>query len=137
MDTRRMFRRTAWFCYARRSRRGLAQAKPPAPLGTTSRSLDGVPGVPQDDEGGAVEQYWDMRRVIFAACFVALAAYSQTAHQHHPPQSAEEYAHILEDPSRDAWQKPHEVIMALAIRPEEVIADLGAGSGYFARRFAK
>jgi arsenite methyltransferase len=42
----------------------------------------------------------------------------------------------LEDPSRDAWQKPHEVIMALKLKPTEVIADIGAGSGYFTRRFA-
>ncbi len=35
-------------------------------------------------------------------------------HQHHPPRSADEYAKVLEDPSRDAWQKPHEVIKARA-----------------------
>ncbi|MBI3681153.1 MAG: class I SAM-dependent methyltransferase, partial [Acidobacteria bacterium] len=37
---------------------------------------------------------------------------------------------------RDAWQKPHEVITALNLRSDEVIADIGAGSGYFTRRFA-
>jgi ubiquinone/menaquinone biosynthesis C-methylase UbiE len=60
----------------------------------------------------------------------------QVQHQHHPPRSAGEYARILEDPSRDGWQKPHEVIMALKLRPDEAIADIGAGSGYFTRRFA-
>jgi ubiquinone/menaquinone biosynthesis C-methylase UbiE len=69
---------------------------------------------------------------MFAALLPA-----QVAHQHHPPRSAGEYARILEDPSRDAWQKPHEVISALKIRPDEVIADIGAGSGYFTRRFAR
>lgn len=49
---------------------------------------------------------------------------------------SDEYARVLEDPSRDAWQKPHEVITALAFKPEEVIADIGAGTGYFTRRFA-
>lgn len=63
--------------------------------------------------------------------------YPQTAHQHHPPRSAEEYIRVLDNPKRDAWQKPHKVIEALAIRPAEVIADIGAGSGYFARRFAR
>lgn len=75
-----------------------------------------------------------MRTLLFllaAACAVA-----QVKHQHHPPRSADEYAKVLEDPSRDAWQKPHEVIMALKLKPTEVIADIGAGSGYFTRRFA-
>ncbi|MCW5978447.1 MAG: methyltransferase domain-containing protein [Bryobacteraceae bacterium] len=67
-----------------------------------------------------------------------LAALFQVPHQHeHPPRSAEGYARILEDPSRDAWQKPHEVVQALEIRPEEVVADIGAGSGYFSRRLAR
>lgn len=71
--------------------------------------------------------------IILLALGVAAA---QVQHQHHPPRSADEYAKILENPARDAWQKPHEVIQALALRPTETIADIGAGSGYFARRFA-
>lgn len=66
----------------------------------------------------------------------ALAAAAQVPHQHHPP-SSEEYARVLEDPSRDQWQKPHEVVMALGLKPDETIADIGAGTGYFARRFAR
>jgi ubiquinone/menaquinone biosynthesis C-methylase UbiE len=46
------------------------------------------------------------------------------------------YIKALEDPARDAYQKPHEVIEALGIRPGEVIADIGAGSGYFTLRLA-
>ena len=67
---------------------------------------------------------------------MAIAAWPQVAEQHHPPRSAEEYARVLNDPQRDGWQKPHEVLAALALKPGEVIADLGAGTGYFARRFA-
>ena len=63
--------------------------------------------------------------------------FAQVEHQHHPPESAHEYAKVLEDPGRDAWQKPHEVIETLKLRPDEVIADIGAGSGYFSRRFAR
>jgi ubiquinone/menaquinone biosynthesis C-methylase UbiE len=61
----------------------------------------------------------------------------QVEHQHHPPKSATEYAHVLKDPTRDQWQKPHEVITALALKPEEAIADIGAGNGYFSERFAR
>lgn len=39
------------------------------------------------------------------------------------------------DSRRDAWQKPNEVVHALGIGKSEVIADIGAGRGYFARRF--
>jgi len=57
-------------------------------------------------------------------------------HKHQAPGSAEEYAKILEDPQRDAWQKPHEVILALELKPGATVADVGAGSGYFSLRFA-
>jgi ubiquinone/menaquinone biosynthesis C-methylase UbiE len=60
----------------------------------------------------------------------------QVAHQHHPPQDAAEYARVLNDPARDAWQKPHEVITTLNLKPSDAIADIGAGPGYFSRRFA-
>ena len=40
------------------------------------------------------------------------------------------YQH-MNDPSRDAWQKPKEVIEKLAIIPGARVVDLGAGGGYF------
>lgn len=46
------------------------------------------------------------------------------------------YQH-MNDPSRDAWQKPREVIAALAIKPGSRVADLGAGGGYFTRYLAE
>ncbi|MCX6627813.1 MAG: class I SAM-dependent methyltransferase [Candidatus Solibacter sp.] len=63
------------------------------------------------------------------------AASGQVPHQQHPPSSAE-YAKVLEDPSRDEWQKPHDVITALNLKATDSVADIGAGTGYFARRFA-
>jgi len=42
----------------------------------------------------------------------------------------------LEDPKRDEYQKPHEVLSALNIKPGEAIADIGAGTGYFTFRLA-
>jgi len=38
---------------------------------------------------------------------------------------------VFDDPKRDATQKPHEVIMALALKPDAVVADIGSGTGYF------
>ena len=43
---------------------------------------------------------------------------------------------MLNAPSREAWQKPDEVVKALGLKPGESVADIGAGTGYFARRFA-
>ena len=58
----------------------------------------------------------------------------QQMHQlHRDPKS---YIGALEDPKRDTYQKPHEVLTALKIKPGEVIADIGAGSGYFTFRLA-
>jgi predicted methyltransferase len=45
------------------------------------------------------------------------------------------YQH-MNDPSRDAWQKPNEVMEQLAIKPGSRVADLGAGGGYFTWRLA-
>jgi arsenite methyltransferase len=73
---------------------------------------------------------------LFPFFFLGVAVASgQVPHQHHPPSSAE-YAKVLEDPSRDEWQKPHEVVMALDLKSTGTIADIGSGTGYFARRFA-
>ena len=77
---------------------------------------------------------WHLSILLLNATLVASA---QVAHQEHPPRSAGEYARVLEDPARDEWQKPHEVVMALKLRTDEVIADIGAGTGYFSRRFAR
>jgi arsenite methyltransferase len=81
-------------------------------------------------------RHLDMK-ILWVLLAAAAALHSQVAHQHHPPRSAEEYIRILNDPGRDAWQKPQEVIGALSLTPDEVVADIGAGSGYFARRFVR
>lgn len=78
-------------------------------------------------------------RLLLAASFAALAATAsaQTPHTHrHTFSGAERWAHVFDDPERDRWQKPHEVIQALALAPDTRVADLGAGTGYFAARLA-
>lgn len=69
---------------------------------------------------------------LFPANLTAQDAVSRDASQmhrlHNDPKA---YIGALEDPQRDAYQKPHEVLTALSLKPGEVIADIGAGSGYF------
>lgn len=73
--------------------------------------------------------------IAFAGFHSGAIAQSPPTHQH-SFSGAEHWAHIFDDPKRDAWQKPHEVIKALALKPDAIIADIGAGTGYFATRFA-
>lgn len=47
------------------------------------------------------------------------------------PSCAELAYQHMNDPSRDAWQKPKEVVEKLAIAPGMRVADIGAGGGYF------
>ncbi len=64
-----------------------------------------------------------------------VAAQSHDTHQH-SFRGAEQWAHEFDDPKREAWQKPHEVIQALGLNPNAVIADIGSGTGYFSVRLA-
>lgn len=43
----------------------------------------------------------------------------------------------LEGPDRDAWQKPDQIMDALLIGDGSVVADLGAGGGWFTVRLAR
>jgi len=75
---------------------------------------------------------------VCAMWFAAAAACAQSPHTHqHHFRDAERWARVFDDPARDAWQKPQEVIRALALAPDTVVADIGAGTGYFAVRLAR
>lgn len=78
-------------------------------------------------------------RVLLLGCagFLALPAAAQTPQTHdHSFGDAQKWAQVFDDPKRDAWQKPHEVIQALKLAPDAIVADIGAGTGYFATRLA-
>lgn len=83
-----------------------------------------------------------VRRVLPLLGVVAILAWApplagQTPHTHqHRFGDAEKWAKVFDDPERDAWQKPHEVIQALALKPDAIVADIGAGTGYFSVRLA-
>jgi ubiquinone/menaquinone biosynthesis C-methylase UbiE len=75
--------------------------------------------------------------ILFPSTLPAQDAVKRDEHEmhglHNDPKA---YIGSLEDPKRDAYQKPHEVMTALNLKPGEVIADIGAGSGYFTFRLA-
>lgn len=74
---------------------------------------------------------------LLLAGHMATPATAQSPHTHqHSFGDAAKWAKVFDDPKRDAWQKPHEVIGALALKADAVVADIGAGTGYFAARFA-
>ena len=82
-----------------------------------------------------------MKRTSLLPVLIALSGLlpatvaAQSPHTHeHSFSGAEKWAHVFDDPKRDAWQKPHEVIAALDLQPDAVIADIGSGTGYFAVR---
>lgn len=82
---------------------------------------------------------WLAAVLVLSACSGLLtgpsAAQSPATHQH-SFGNAEKWAQVFDDPKRDAWQKPHEVIQALALKPDAIVADIGSGTGYFSVRFA-
>ncbi|MFQ6616937.1 MAG: class I SAM-dependent methyltransferase [Fidelibacterota bacterium] len=88
--------------------------------------------------------------VILAFNFVPCYAPPTGAHagpftQQTPPQhdsqhrfkDAEKWAERFENPERDQWQKPEEVIDILSFQGDETVVDIGSGTGYFSVRFAK
>jgi cyclopropane fatty-acyl-phospholipid synthase-like methyltransferase len=80
-------------------------------------------------------------RVIAFLAGLLLAAAAQAQHgaqpHHQRFQDAERWSRVFDDPARDAWQKPDEVIRALRLAPGAAVADVGAGTGYFAVRLAR
>jgi cyclopropane fatty-acyl-phospholipid synthase-like methyltransferase len=58
-------------------------------------------------------------------------------HGHHDFKNAAEWAQRFDDPARDEWQKPDDVVRAMQLSPGMTVADVGAGTGYFAVRLAR
>lgn len=82
---------------------------------------------------------------VMLVCWTIPAAMAPAQHghaqkggaQHRGPSDIKEYIASLERPERDQDQKPAQVVEALGVKPGMVVADIGAGSGYFTRRFAE
>ena len=85
------------------------------------------------------------KHYILAVFWLAAAvAFSQSkeqekAHADHMEHhfDAKESAKSFDDPARDTWQLPDRVIAALNLKRGQIVADIGAGTGYFSVRLAK
>ena len=76
--------------------------------------------------------------VLWAALAAALLSAPAVAQQRQhgrlfPPQDLG----LLEGPDRDAWQRPEQIMDHLRIGEGSVVADLGAGGGWFTIRLAQ
>lgn len=80
---------------------------------------------------------------VAISCFLIQASVqAQTNHGHAPGyhkkfSDAKHWVKVFDDQARDKWQLPNEVMEAMSIQPADVIADIGAGTGYFSFRIAK
>jgi ubiquinone/menaquinone biosynthesis C-methylase UbiE len=85
-----------------------------------------------------------LKVMLTVALFIAAVVISGCAEKQDKPAPAsqvrfddiQKWINAFEDPDRHLWQKPEEVIKKMNIRLNDVIADIGAGTGYFTRRFA-
>jgi SAM-dependent methyltransferase len=80
-----------------------------------------------------------MKALVLLLLLIGQGAQAQHGHQpmHRSFDDAERWAKVFDDPARDAWQKPDEVVRALRLAPDAAVADLGSGTGYFAVRLAR
>ena len=78
--------------------------------------------------------------VFVVLVFPAINCFSQQAQEVHPSHHGFDDIELsvkrFEDPERDKWQKPEEIIKNLNLNSGDIIADIGAGTGYFTRRLA-
>jgi ubiquinone/menaquinone biosynthesis C-methylase UbiE len=73
---------------------------------------------------------------LATAAIVALSCGAPLGAQHTRLFPPTELA-LLEGPDRDAWQRPDQIMDALQIGEGSVVADLGAGGGWFTVRLAR
>jgi len=84
-------------------------------------------------------------QLVRVAAFVALGLLAGPIVRAEPPPPqarhgglfAPEELSLLEAPDRDAWQRPDLIMDALGIADGSVVADLGAGGGWFTIRLAR
>ena len=74
--------------------------------------------------------------IVQTAVILAAVATLSAAPRQHSRLFPPEKLGTLEGPDRDAWQRPDQVMDKLLIAEGSVVADLGAGGGWFTMRLA-
>jgi len=78
---------------------------------------------------------------LLVALLMAGHAHGQHGHgphdRHGNPEDLSAYVARIEDPARDEWQRPDDVVRALGLKKGQTVCDIGAGPGYFALRIAR
>lgn len=77
---------------------------------------------------------FSMAAVILVARLASAQGHPDHMEHHFDPEMS---AKTFDDPARDAWQMPDKVIAALALKPGQIVCDIGSGTGYFSVRLAK
>ena len=79
--------------------------------------------------------------MLFTAVTILLAQHGEGHRgghgKHGNPEDLTGYVKRMEEPERDAWQKPDEVVAKLGLSRSAVVCDIGAGPGYFSLRIAR
>jgi SAM-dependent methyltransferase len=92
-----------------------------------------VSGKGAPSAGAAIQRGYRRRIALWlASTFLVLAALGAIAWT----ATALEQVSAVEA-ERDSWQRPEDVLQALALRDGAVVADLGSGVGYFALKLAE
>ncbi len=90
--------------------------------------------------GVAVAAAWLGSRAmppVRPAVVAAQHAGSDSATVRHATADVGRWVNVFDDTARASWQKPEQLVAALGVVPGQVIADIGAGTGYFNRYFAR
>jgi ubiquinone/menaquinone biosynthesis C-methylase UbiE len=74
---------------------------------------------------------------LLPVLWVSAARAQEPQTPHHGFQDTAHWARTFESPERAEWQKPDQVVIALTLKAGQIVVDIGAGTGYFTRRFAR
>lgn len=74
--------------------------------------------------------------VLVTVSFSALESAAADTASSRRFDDAARWSAVFDDPARDEWQNPDGIIDGLELAPESIVADIGAGTGYFSARLA-
>lgn len=75
--------------------------------------------------------------ILFFSLLISFSCANKHHHEKHRFSDVKKWAKAFEDPKRDAWQKPNEIIKAVGVKQDSIVADIGSATGYFPVRLAK